>query len=57
VSFDPSAGEGVLHGSPNQIADSLHALADAGAAHITCMLTPADERGVEQFARVIEQLR
>jgi alkanesulfonate monooxygenase SsuD/methylene tetrahydromethanopterin reductase-like flavin-dependent oxidoreductase (luciferase family) len=57
VSFDPSASARTLGGSPNQIADGLRALADAGAAHITCMLTPADQRGVEQFGRVIEQLR
>jgi probable F420-dependent oxidoreductase len=57
VSFDPSANARALYGSPSEIADKLHALAGAGASHITCMLTPSNRRGVEQFARVIEQLR
>jgi alkanesulfonate monooxygenase SsuD/methylene tetrahydromethanopterin reductase-like flavin-dependent oxidoreductase (luciferase family) len=57
VTFDESAEERGLRGSPAQIADGLRAFAAAGATHITCMLAPNDRRGVERFARVMEQLR
>ncbi len=55
VAFE-SGDRPALRGSPQQIADGLHALAAAGASHITCMLAPADRRGVEHFARVIDAL-
>jgi probable F420-dependent oxidoreductase len=56
VSFsDTSAG--ALHGTPEQIADGLRALAATDVSHITCMLTPADRSGIERFGRVIELLR
>jgi alkanesulfonate monooxygenase SsuD/methylene tetrahydromethanopterin reductase-like flavin-dependent oxidoreductase (luciferase family) len=42
---------------PERTAERLRALAAAGATHVTCMLTPADRRGVEQFGRVIEQIQ
>jgi len=32
-------------------------LAGGGAAHITCMLSPANAYGIERFAPVIEVLR
>jgi alkanesulfonate monooxygenase SsuD/methylene tetrahydromethanopterin reductase-like flavin-dependent oxidoreductase (luciferase family) len=57
VTFDESSQDRGLRGSPMQIADAMLAFGAAGATHLTCMLTPADRRGVERFARVIEQLR
>lgn len=45
-----------LRGSPAEIAEGLLGLAAAGAAHITCMLSPSDPRTVERFARVIEEV-
>jgi alkanesulfonate monooxygenase SsuD/methylene tetrahydromethanopterin reductase-like flavin-dependent oxidoreductase (luciferase family) len=46
-----------LRGTPEQIAGRLIGLAAAGATHITCMLSPADTRGIERFAPVIQALR
>jgi alkanesulfonate monooxygenase SsuD/methylene tetrahydromethanopterin reductase-like flavin-dependent oxidoreductase (luciferase family) len=60
VSFDDARdppGRPSLRGTPEQIAEGLRALAAAGATHITCMLSPADRHGIEQFAPVIAQLR
>src|SRR5260370_39653271 len=57
VSFDASAPNKALRGSPDQIANGLRALRDAGAADVVCMLTPADRRGIERFSKVIDALR
>jgi probable F420-dependent oxidoreductase len=43
--------------SAERIANRLRAFGSAGATHVACMLTPPGRSGVEQFARVIEQLR
>jgi alkanesulfonate monooxygenase SsuD/methylene tetrahydromethanopterin reductase-like flavin-dependent oxidoreductase (luciferase family) len=51
-----AAREG-LRGSPEQIAQQLMAFAATGVSHITCMISPADARGIERFAPVIKVLR
>jgi alkanesulfonate monooxygenase SsuD/methylene tetrahydromethanopterin reductase-like flavin-dependent oxidoreductase (luciferase family) len=60
VSFDDNEpdppGRPSLRGTPEHIAEGIRALGAAGATHITCMLTPATRRGIEQFARVIERI-
>lgn len=57
VSFDDADPNKALRGSPEQIADGLRALQGAGATDIVCMLTPADRRGIERVANVIDALR
>jgi probable F420-dependent oxidoreductase len=57
VSFDESPPNKALRGSPEQIANGLLALRDAGATDVVCMLTPADRRGIERFSKVIDALR
>jgi alkanesulfonate monooxygenase SsuD/methylene tetrahydromethanopterin reductase-like flavin-dependent oxidoreductase (luciferase family) len=55
---DPGrAGREGVRGTPDQIAERLLGLAAAGTAHITCTLSPANARGIERFAPVIEALR
>ena len=56
VVLDQAAELRGLRGSPEQIANGLRAFGDAGANHVTVMLTPPDRRGIERFARVIELL-
>jgi probable F420-dependent oxidoreductase len=57
VSFEESAPNKALRGSPEQIANGLRALHGAGATDVVCMLTPADRRGIERFSKVIDALR
>jgi alkanesulfonate monooxygenase SsuD/methylene tetrahydromethanopterin reductase-like flavin-dependent oxidoreductase (luciferase family) len=46
-----------LRGTPEQIAHGLAALGAVGSTQVVCMLTPADRRGIERFAPVIEAVR
>ena len=46
-----------IQGTPEQVAEKLAALHDAGVRHYTCFTSPVSTRGVEQLGRVIELLR
>ena len=46
-----------VEGTPEQVAEKLAALHDAGVQHYTCFTSPVGPRGVESLGRVIELLR
>jgi len=46
-----------IQGTPEQIAEQLAALHDAGVQHMTCFTSPVGPRSVEGLGRVIELLR
>jgi probable F420-dependent oxidoreductase len=56
---DEPAGRppGAIGGAPAEVAARLHALHLAGVQHMNVFLGPWTVRGIEQFARVLEELR
>ncbi|MDP8924415.1 MAG: LLM class flavin-dependent oxidoreductase, partial [Chloroflexota bacterium] len=46
-----------IQGTPEQVAEQLAALHDAGVRHYTCFTSPVGPRGVELLGRAIEVLR
>ena len=52
----PREGWGALTGSPEELAESLRAYANAGISHVQVWLEPSTPAGIESFAKVLELL-
>jgi probable F420-dependent oxidoreductase len=52
----PDADEQGIVGTPDAVTEALAGFAEIGTQHLAVILKPADERGVERFAQVIEWL-
>jgi hypothetical protein len=52
----PEDGEQGTVGTAEAVAETLSGFAEVGTQHLAVILKPADVRGVERFARVIELL-
>ncbi len=60
VNLQPATGseaERAITGSPEEIARRLHAFAGMGAAHLIVALEPLTPATIEEFGRIVEQVR